>query len=91
MFFYAPTLLLFGNPWFIIINSITAAIGVTVMAAAVMGFLLRPINWIERILLLTAGFMLIDPGFITDAIGLIIAGIIYINQKLLHRLTAARS
>jgi TRAP transporter 4TM/12TM fusion protein len=90
MFFYSPTLLFFGEPMYIIINSITAAIGVSVMAAGVMGFLLRPLTWIERILLLSSGLMLIDPGFITDAIGLIIVGFIYLNQKVKNRSTAAK-
>jgi len=81
MFFYAPTLLLFGEPLHIIVNSITAAAGVISVSAAVMGFFLKPISWIERLMLLLGGFMFIDPKLVTDAIGFLIIGVVYINQK----------
>jgi TRAP transporter 4TM/12TM fusion protein len=81
MFFYAPTLLFFGDPLHIAVNSFTAALGVVILAAAVMGFLRTPLHWIERILLLLSGLMLIDPSFVTDTIGVAIAVMVYVNQK----------
>jgi TRAP transporter 4TM/12TM fusion protein len=81
MFFYAPTLLLFGKPVDIIINSITAFIGVVAISAAAMGFFLRPVSWLERLFLLAGGFLLADPKFLYDIIGLLILGLVYTNQK----------
>ena len=81
MFFYAPTLLLYGNPVLIVINSVAALIGVFCLAAGTMGFFLKPISWIERLLLWGAALLLIYPEFITDIMGVVILGAIYINQK----------
>jgi TRAP-type uncharacterized transport system fused permease subunit len=81
MFFYAPTLLLFGSPVYIVINSITAALGVIALSAGVMGFFLRPNSWIERLLLIASAFLLIDPGILTDILGLLILGSIYLYQR----------
>jgi TRAP transporter 4TM/12TM fusion protein len=82
MFFYAPTLLCFGNPLDVIINSITASLGIIALSAAVMGFLLKEISWIERLLLLSAAFLTINPGLMTDIIGLLIMVAVYVEQKL---------
>jgi TRAP-type uncharacterized transport system fused permease subunit len=81
MFFYAPGLLLIGDPLKIIINSVTASLGVVAMAAGIMGFFIKPLSWVEIPLLLLAGGLLIDPGFMTDIIGLVILGTVYMNQK----------
>jgi TRAP-type uncharacterized transport system fused permease subunit len=81
-FFYAPTLLLFGKPGWIILNSMTAAIGVYTLSAGAMGFFLRPLSWIERVIMITAAVLLIDPGILTDIIGLVLLGAVYLNQKL---------
>jgi len=81
MFFYAPTLLLFGDPVYIVINSITAAFGVIALSAGVMGFFLKPTSWIERLLLIASAFLLINPGFLTDILGLLILGSIYLYQR----------
>ncbi len=82
IFFYAPTLLMYGDPIYIIINCATAVFGVISLSAGVMGFLRRPLSWIEHILLIGAGLMLVDPHFLTDVIGLAIFGAVYLNQRL---------
>jgi TRAP transporter 4TM/12TM fusion protein len=81
MFFYAPTLLLFGDPLMILMNSVSAAFGVIALSAAAMGFLLKPLSWIERLCLLAAAFLLIDPSFLTDLAGWLILGSMYIMQR----------
>jgi TRAP-type uncharacterized transport system fused permease subunit len=81
MFFYAPTLLLFGDSVSIVINSITASIGVVALSAGVMGFLIKPCSWIERLLLIGGAFLLIDPGYLTDILGIVILGSIYLYQR----------
>ncbi len=81
VFFYSPSLLLYGKPTDIVINSISAFMGVGALSAAVMGFFLKRLSWIERLLLCAAGFLLVDPRFLTDITGLLLIGGVYINQK----------
>jgi TRAP-type uncharacterized transport system fused permease subunit len=82
MFFYAPTLLLYGDVKYIIINSLTAALGIVALSAAVMGFLRKPISWIERLLLFLSAGLLILPGIAADISGILILALIYGNQRL---------
>jgi TRAP-type uncharacterized transport system fused permease subunit len=73
MFALNPALLLVGSTSKIIIASITAAIGVTLLAAAVEGFMFAGIRWSERIPLLAGSLLLIWPGWKTDIGGLLLA------------------
>jgi TRAP-type uncharacterized transport system fused permease subunit len=45
------------------------------LAAAVIGYLFRPATWLERAVLLAAALLLIDPGLVTDLIGLAVLGL----------------
>lgn len=85
MFFYAPTLLLSGDLTLIIVNCITACIGIVALSAAVMGFLVRKTSWVERLLLIAAALLTIDPGPVTDVMGVIILATIYVLQKLRYK------
>jgi TRAP transporter 4TM/12TM fusion protein len=70
-FFIYNRALLFDGPWSEILRAVvTGSIGVVALAAAMEAYFLRPANWFERLLFLTAAFMLIDPGLSTDVIGL---------------------
>lgn len=82
MFAYEPSLLFLGSPWSIFTSFITASIGVVILAAGMMGWLLRETNWVERIFLVAAAVLLIKPGFFTDLIGLILLGIVIFMQKI---------
>lgn len=69
MFVYDPALLMIGGWGDIIWSSLTAAIGILIFAAGLHGYLLvRSKHW-QSVILVVAGFMLIDPNFITDLIG----------------------
>jgi TRAP transporter 4TM/12TM fusion protein len=69
-FIYNPSLL-FDGPWTDILRAVaTGSIGVVALAAALEGYFLRLANGFERLLFLTAAFLLIDPGLTTDVIGL---------------------
>jgi TRAP transporter 4TM/12TM fusion protein len=50
--------------------SFTALIGMVGLSAATIGFLITKASPIERILFLVGGIMLVDPGVVTDTIGL---------------------
>jgi TRAP-type uncharacterized transport system fused permease subunit len=81
MFFYAPTLLCFGDLFIIVVNSTTAAIGVGALSAGVMGFLVKKCSLIERLFLVVSAFLMIDPGYLTDIVGLVIICSIYMYQR----------
>jgi TRAP transporter 4TM/12TM fusion protein len=62
---------------------ITSCVGMSALGAAMIGFCLAPMNWFERGWFFVAGLMLIDPGTVTDAIGLgaLVLGLIYQWRK----------
>ena len=62
--------------------SVSAVIGVMCLAAGLQGYLLREARWWERILLVTAAILLIKPGYISDAIGLVLLALVFVVQKL---------
>jgi TRAP-type uncharacterized transport system fused permease subunit len=70
MFIYNPPLL-FKGPWYeILLAFVTGSIGVTSLAASVIGYLYKETRTLERVVLFAACFLLIKPGWITDLIGL---------------------
>lgn len=71
MFVYAPSLLWQGPLLEIAWATLTACVGVIALAAGAMGYLIRPANLLERLLLVVAALLLIKPGVYTDVGGLI--------------------
>lgn len=69
MFFYSPALLMDGR-WFEIFRvTITAGVGVYLLAAAVQAWLLNGrVNVIQRVLLVIAALAMIAGGLMTDLI-----------------------
>jgi TRAP transporter 4TM/12TM fusion protein len=75
IFVYSPAMLLIGTtPLGLLQNLITACGGMLGVGAAMIGFCLAPMNWAERVLFAAAGLMLIDPGTLTDIIGILMLG-----------------
>ena len=56
----------------VVMTTITAIIGMIGVSAAMIGQFVSPANWAERILLLAGGLCLIDPGSLTDLVGVAI-------------------
>jgi TRAP transporter 4TM/12TM fusion protein len=81
MFVYEPSLLTIGDPVTVVTSGISASIGVMCLAAGLMGWLRRECAWWERALLIAAALLLIKPGYITDAIGLALLGIVWVGQR----------
>jgi TRAP transporter 4TM/12TM fusion protein len=80
-FIYNPALL-FDGPWTDILRAVvTGSIGVVALAASLEGYLLRTATWFERVLLFAAALMLIDPGALTDVIGLGVLALVVVTQK----------
>jgi TRAP transporter 4TM/12TM fusion protein len=89
MFVYGTSLLFVGS-WAEILTTIASScIGVICLSASLHGWLLRPTVWWERLLLGAAAFLLIKPGLLTDAVGLILLGAVVLSQRFLHILRPA--
>jgi TRAP transporter 4TM/12TM fusion protein len=71
MFVYGPPLLLGQAHWLeSALALVTGSIGTLCLAAAVIGYLLRPATLVERGVLAAASLLLIKPGLTTDVLGL---------------------
>lgn len=82
-FFVFNPSLLFSGPWNeILLAVVTGSIGVVALAAAMEGYFLRTAFWFERLILLAAALLLIDPNVMTDLIGLGLLGGVLLSQKL---------
>ncbi|MEK7702096.1 MAG: TRAP transporter fused permease subunit, partial [candidate division NC10 bacterium] len=69
-FVYSPALLFQGTWTEIGSVLVTGTLGVIALAAGLEGQFLRAATWLERGLFVAAAFLLIDPGFTTDVIGI---------------------
>jgi TRAP-type uncharacterized transport system fused permease subunit len=75
IFVYSGTLLMKGDPVFIVIDTVTAVAGVWFISAAVMGFSARPLKLVDRLIYGIAGICLLLPvGAFAEARWLNIAG-----------------
>ena len=81
MFFFSPAMLLDGTWPEIVHVAVTAIAGVYLLSCAVQGWFLRRAGAAVRIGLLAAGLTMIAGGWLTDAIGLGLAVILFALQK----------
>ncbi|MFZ1744195.1 MAG: TRAP transporter large permease subunit, partial [Pontixanthobacter sp.] len=86
MFLYSDALFLVGSWFDIATATFSAAVGVFAAAAGIQGWCGSWITWPERAILVAAAISLINPGSITDFVGLTLVGAI-----LAYRLTAGHS
>jgi TRAP-type uncharacterized transport system fused permease subunit len=80
-FAYNNGLLATGSLFEIIWVTTTAILGVILLASAIIGFFMTTMTKLERILFFSASLLLIDPGKVTDLIGLAIGILAMIMQK----------
>ncbi len=81
MFFYSPAMLMRGEWYEILHVFITASVGIYLLAAAVQGWLLGPLNVLLRLVLLASAISMIKGGWASDAIGLGVMLIVILIQK----------
>jgi len=81
MFIYGPGIILKGNLYHIVLDSITALFGVMLLSAGVMGFFKKKTTLLEQLLLLLAAGLLIKPGILTDVLGFALAAAVYLKQR----------
>lgn len=87
IFLFSPTLLMKGEPVNIIIDGITAGLGVIFLGAGLLGCFIKPTTILERLMFIAGGFMLMYPGLVlvTDGIGLALVAGGWLSQRFLHR------
>ncbi|WP_078409228.1 TRAP transporter permease [Priestia abyssalis] len=81
VFILSPQLLMidttvFGTLW-VVVTSVT---GMLSIGAAMVGFWFRKLHWIERMLAIVAGLMLIIPEGFTDVAGIVLFGLLLAAQ-----------
>ena len=68
--------------WEVILICITSCVGIFAVSASLEGFFLHKMHWVERIVCVVGGLLLIYPGIVTDLIGVALVGCILIVQWL---------
>lgn len=83
MIVFSPALLMIDvTIWQILWVVFTAIMGMLSIGAGVIGFWYRRINWIERLILIAAGLAMIYPESLSDTIGLIVFGAMFVLQMM---------
>ncbi len=87
VFAYSPSILFVGDVvWYdVILIALTATIGMVGVAAGLSGYLVRPMNVVERVLTIAGGMCLIVPGTLTDVIGLALIALGVVLQLILGK------
>ena len=81
-FVYYPALLFQGTWTEIGLALVSGGVGVVALAAGLEGYLLKTATWPERGLFIAASLLLIDPGLVTDLVGLALLGAALLMQRL---------
>jgi TRAP transporter 4TM/12TM fusion protein len=82
LYVYANELLLMGSAGMVILRVISSFIGLSCMAVTFHGFLLRDVGWVERVLYLVGGLLLVYPNILFNLIGYITVGLLVMRQVL---------
>jgi TRAP transporter 4TM/12TM fusion protein len=91
MFFYSPALLMIGHWTEIAHVFITASVGIYLLAAAVQGWLIGPLNLMLRGVLLVGALSMIAGGWLSDGIGLgLLVLTVLIQKRLITHKSVAR-
>ncbi|WP_418315015.1 TRAP transporter permease [Piscinibacter sakaiensis] len=81
MFVFAPSLLLIGDPLWVMTSVVTATVGVVCLAAGLHEyFFFGPARSWERVMLIVAALVLIKPGIMTDLIGVALISLTIASQ-----------
>ncbi|MFL0583151.1 TRAP transporter permease [Solibacillus silvestris] len=81
MIVFSPALLMIDvTIWQILWVVFTAIMGMIAIGVGIIGYWYRPVSWIERIVLLAAGLAMIYPESLSDTIGLIVFGVMFVIQ-----------
>jgi TRAP-type uncharacterized transport system fused permease subunit len=89
MLIYEPALMMIGTWPHIIGAFLTASFGILLFAAGLHGYFITATPAWQRMLLIVGGLLLIDPGLVTDIIGVCIALVVIAVQWPVHRAAVA--
>jgi TRAP transporter 4TM/12TM fusion protein len=81
LYVYSNELLLMGSFTSIVTSIAAAFIGLSCMAVTFHGYLLRHLNWIERLLFLVGGLILVYPSWIANLIGYALIAVLVFLQR----------
>ena len=87
IFAYSPAMLFVNvtSVWEVIQIVLSALLGIFGVAAGLEGFVLRKMNWLYRIVYLVGGLGLMIPGAISDLVGLVLIGGVFVIQYLQNK------
>ena len=87
IFAYSPAMLFVNvtSVWEVIQIVLSALLGIFGVAAGLEGFVLRKMNWLYRIVCLVGGLGLMIPGAISDLVGLVLIGGVFVIQYLQNK------
>jgi TRAP transporter 4TM/12TM fusion protein len=89
VFAYSPALLIVLDDYLtwpqFLSSTLTCAVGVMMMGAALTGYLLRPMRWPSRAVLGLAAVLMVDPGMLTNLIGAALGAPVLLAQYLATR------
>ncbi len=71
--------------WEVVLICITSLIGIFAVSSALEGYFLRHMKWYERIISVVGGLLLIYPGTVTDAIGIVLVGTVFVFQMIFKK------
>ena len=81
IFVMSPVLLMMqGTALELFISTVTALGGMVAISSALIGYLADDCRLAERLILVVAGLMMIQPGLVTDVIGLVLFALILAGQ-----------
>ena len=81
LFALSPELVAEGSVWQIIPSLITGLLGAVAFAGGIQGWLFRRANWLERVLLVIGGVLILIPNLPTDVVGVVLLVLVVIVQK----------
>lgn len=82
-FVFSPALLMQGEPLYILLCAVTALAAMFFIEAGAGGYFIKPTTILERLLLIAGGLALIQPGLVTDGIGLALIASAWFSQKVM--------
>ncbi len=86
VFVFSPALLLIDASWHTsAFAAATAVIGMIGVSAGMIGYWMRPLNPVERLLAITGGLLSIVPGLLTDSAGLGLLAVLFTLQLMIRR------
>lgn len=81
IFVFSPSILLIDTNVFEVSRIVaTSLIGMFGLSTGLEGFMKKPLPWWQRLAVIAGGLLLIDPGIVTDILGITLIGMVVVMQ-----------